>query len=65
MEYNPHDQNRPLGIVDHKSDGYIPFTVQQYFDGVKIRAPTIEEYNDCPNRVIPDPDGIFISILTC
>ena len=26
-----YDQNRPLGIVDHASDWYIPFTVQQFF----------------------------------
>ena len=28
------DQTRPLGLVDHDSDWYIPFTVQQSFSGV-------------------------------
>ena len=39
---DPYDKNRPLGIVNHESYWYIPFTVQQYFDGVETRPPTIE-----------------------
>ena len=46
-----YDQNRPLGIVDHESDWYIPFTLQQYFSGVETKSPTIEDYNDCPNII--------------
>ena len=42
----PYDQNKPLGIFNHDSDWYITFTVQQYFSGIKTRAPTIKEYND-------------------
>ena len=34
-----YDQNRPLGIVDHESDWYIPFTLQQYFSGVETKSP--------------------------
>ena len=39
---DPYDQNRPLGIVDHDSYWYIPFTVNQYFSGIETRAPTIK-----------------------
>ena len=28
---DPYDQNRQLGIVNHDSDWYVPFTVQKYF----------------------------------
>ena len=41
LSENPYDQNRPLGIVDHDSYWYIPFTVKQYCFGVETRAPTI------------------------
>ena len=42
LSENTYDQNRPLGIVDHESDWYITFTVQQSFSGLEIRATTIE-----------------------
>ena len=38
-----YDQNRPLGIVDHDSDWYKRFIMQQYVSGVEKRASTIEE----------------------
>ena len=40
---NPYDQNRSPGIVNHDSDWYITFTVQQYFSGVETSALTTEE----------------------
>ena len=49
LSNDTYDQNSPPGIVYRDSDWYISFTVQQYFSVVEPRAPTIEEYNDCPN----------------
>ena len=54
-----YDENRPLGIVDHDSDWYTPFTVKQHFSGVETRAPTIKEYNDCPNIIYITSDNRF------
>ena len=54
---DPYDRNRPLGIVDHDSKWYIPFNVQQSFTGVETRAPTIEEYNECPNIIYMTSDN--------
>ena len=48
---DPYDQKSPLGIVNHDSDWYITFTVQQSFIGLETRAPTIEEYNNFPNII--------------
>ena len=48
---DPYDKNRPLVIVDHDSDWYVPFNVKQYFAVVETRAPTIKEYNYCPNII--------------
>ena len=48
---DPYDQNMLLGIFDHYSDWFIPFTVQKSFSRVETRSPTIEEYNDFPNII--------------
>ena len=48
---NTYDQNRTLGTIDHDSDWYIPFTLQQYVSAVETRAPTIDEFNGCPNII--------------
>ena len=41
LSYDPYDKNRPLGIVNHDSDWYKPFNVQQSSSGAETRAPAI------------------------
>ena len=57
---NPYDKTRPLGIVDHDSYWYIPFTVQQPFSGIETKAPTIEEYNDCTKMIYVTSDNRWV-----
>ena len=57
LSENPYDKNSPLGIVDHDSYWYLPFTLQQSSVGVETRSTKIKEYNDCTNILYMTSDN--------
>jgi len=49
---DPYDPNRQIGIHDHETETFIPFTVENSMVGVTTRRPTLTEYETCRHVIM-------------